>query len=86
MQAFAYYNVGYARAVVVVFFVADHAASPCCCCGPGSGWASRCVRLRRGLDASGFGFGVLALVSPGGGSVFLWMLSLSLKNELDNTA
>jgi multiple sugar transport system permease protein len=33
----------------------------------------------------GFGLAVLALVSPAV-LVFLWMLSLSLKNELDNTA
>ncbi|MGG5822869.1 carbohydrate ABC transporter permease [Falsiroseomonas sp. HW251] len=33
----------------------------------------------------GFGFGVIVLVSPAA-LVFLWMLSLSLKNELDNTA
>ena len=33
----------------------------------------------------GFGFGVIMLVSPAA-LVFLWMLSLSLKNELDNTA
>ena len=33
----------------------------------------------------GFGFSVFALVSPAI-LVFLWMISLSLKNELDNTA
>jgi multiple sugar transport system permease protein len=42
-------------------------------------------RLLRGLERLGFGLAVLALVSPAV-LVFLWMLSLSLKNELDNTA
>jgi len=42
-------------------------------------------RLRKLLSDIGFGFGVIMLVSPAA-LVFLWMLSLSLKNELDNTA
>ena len=42
-------------------------------------------RLRRWLGRLGFGLSVLALVSPAV-LVFLWMLSLSLKTELDNTA
>jgi multiple sugar transport system permease protein len=42
-------------------------------------------RLKRGLADLGFGLAVVALVSPAI-LVFLWMLSLSLKNELDNTA
>ena len=42
-------------------------------------------RLRRLLERLGFGLAVLALVSPAV-LVFLWMLSLSLKTELDNTA
>jgi multiple sugar transport system permease protein len=42
-------------------------------------------RLTRALERLGFGLAVLALVSPAV-LVFLWMLSLSLKNELDNTA
>jgi multiple sugar transport system permease protein len=42
-------------------------------------------RFKRTLSNIGFGFGVLMLVSPAA-LVFLWMLSLSLKNELDNTA
>lgn len=41
--------------------------------------------MKRLLERIGFGFGVLMLVSPAI-LVFLWMLSLSLKNELDNTA
>jgi multiple sugar transport system permease protein len=41
--------------------------------------------MRRIFGRIGFGFGVLMLVSPAI-LVFLWMLSLSLKNELDNTA
>ncbi len=40
--------------------------------------------LRRLLGRIGFGLSVLALVSPAV-MVFLWMLSLSLKTELDNT-
>ena len=42
-------------------------------------------RARRFLERLGFGFAVLVLVSPAV-LVFLWMLSLSLKTELDNTA
>ncbi|UFN49848.1 carbohydrate ABC transporter permease [Roseomonas sp. OT10] len=42
-------------------------------------------RLSRLLERIGFGFAVLMLISPAL-LVFLWMLSLSLKNELDNTA
>ena len=42
-------------------------------------------RFRKLLSDVGFGFGVIMLVSPAA-LVFLWMLSLSLKNELDNTA
>ena len=42
-------------------------------------------RLLRGLERLGFGLAVVALISPAV-LVFLWMLSLSLKNELDNTA
>ena len=43
------------------------------------------MRLRRLFERLGFGLAVLMLVSPAV-LVFLWMLSLSLKNELDNTA
>jgi multiple sugar transport system permease protein len=42
-------------------------------------------RLRRWAGKVGFALAVFALVSPAL-LVFLWMLSLSLKNELDNTA
>jgi len=42
-------------------------------------------QIRRLLGRIGFGLSVFALVSPAL-LVFLWMLSLSLKNELDNTA
>lgn len=41
--------------------------------------------LKRILWKAGFGFSVFALVSPAI-LVFLWMLSLSFKNEVDNTA
>jgi multiple sugar transport system permease protein len=47
--------------------------------------AVRGTAMKRLLERIGFGFGVLMLVSPAI-LVFLWMLSLSLKNELDNTA
>ena len=40
---------------------------------------------KRRLESLGFGLAVFALVSPAA-LVFLWMLSLSLKNEVDNTA
>ncbi len=42
-------------------------------------------RLKRRLTDAAFGLSVLVLVSPAV-LVFLWMLSLSLKTELDNTA
>ncbi len=42
-------------------------------------------RLRRILRKVGFWFSVVVIVSPAI-LVFLWMLSLSLKNELDNSA
>ena len=42
-------------------------------------------RLKRFLGRAGFAAAVLVLVSPAV-LVFLWMLSLSLKNEIDNTA
>jgi multiple sugar transport system permease protein len=42
-------------------------------------------RLRRALGKIGLGLAVLVLISPAL-LVFLWMLSLSLKNEVDNTA
>jgi len=41
-------------------------------------------RLRRLIGNIGFGFSVLVLISPAI-LFFLWMLSLSFKNELDNT-
>ena len=42
-------------------------------------------RLRRLVNRAGFAFAVLVIVSPAV-MVFLWMLSLSLKNEIDNLA
>jgi multiple sugar transport system permease protein len=42
-------------------------------------------KLRRWAGRAGLYFSVLMLISPAI-LVFLWMLSLSLKNELDNTA
>lgn len=47
--------------------------------------ASRRARLWKRLEGIGFGLAVLVLVSPAA-LVFLWMLSLSLKNEADNIA
>ncbi|MGK7868299.1 carbohydrate ABC transporter permease [Falsiroseomonas sp. E2-1-a20] len=41
--------------------------------------------IRRRLESLAFGLSVIVLVSPAA-LVFLWMLSLSLKNEVDNTA
>jgi len=43
------------------------------------------ARARRWLERIGFGFAVLVMVSPAA-LVFLWMLSLSLKTEIDNIA
>jgi len=45
----------------------------------------RAKPIRRRLNDLAFGLSVLMLVSPAA-LVFLWMLSLSLKNEVDNTA
>ena len=42
-------------------------------------------KLKRVAGKAGFALSVLALVSPAI-LVFLWMLSLSLKNDADNTA
>jgi multiple sugar transport system permease protein len=47
--------------------------------------SARAARLRRRLRSIGFAFSVLVIVSPAI-LVFLWMLSLSLKNEIDNLA
>ena len=44
---------------------------------------ARSARWRRKLRKIGFGFSVLVIISPAI-LVFLWMLSLSLKNEIDN--
>jgi multiple sugar transport system permease protein len=41
--------------------------------------------MKRALNRIAFGLSVVVLISPAI-LVFLWMLSLSLKNELDNTA
>jgi multiple sugar transport system permease protein len=41
--------------------------------------------MKRALERIGFGFAVLVIVSPAA-LVFLWMLSLSLKTEIDNIA
>jgi multiple sugar transport system permease protein len=45
----------------------------------------RHFRFRRWLRKAGFAFSVVVIVSPAI-LVFLWMLSLSLKNEIDNIA
>jgi multiple sugar transport system permease protein len=42
-------------------------------------------KIKRLLGNIGFGLSVFALISPAI-LVFLWMISLSFKNELDNTA
>lgn len=46
---------------------------------------SLAASARRILDKAGLAFAVAVIVSPAV-LVFLWMLSLSLKNELDNTS
>ena len=46
---------------------------------------ARRARWRRLLRKTGFGFSVAVIVSPAI-LVFLWMLSLALKNEVDNLA
>jgi len=47
--------------------------------------AARRARLRRGSRKLGFAFAVAVIVSPAI-MVFLWMISLSVKTEVDNTA
>jgi len=47
--------------------------------------AVKAYRVRRVLGRIGLGLSVIALISPAI-LVFLWMLSLSLKNEVDNMA
>jgi multiple sugar transport system permease protein len=47
--------------------------------------AARKRKIGRVVSKIGFGLAVFALISPAL-LVFLWMLSLSLKNEVDNTA
>lgn len=47
--------------------------------------AGRRARLWKRVESVGFVFALLALVSPAA-MVFLWMISLSLKNEADNIA
>jgi len=48
-------------------------------------WRRPRLRFRRWLRKAGFAFSVVVIVSPAI-LVFLWMLSLSLKNEIDNIA
>ena len=43
------------------------------------------ARVRRALRRTAFWFSVIVIISPAI-LVFLWMLSLSLKNEIDNLA
>ena len=89
--AFAYYDVGYGSAIAVVFFVLVVALSLAACCicasapsGRTSGAAhERPQRAPRAGSASGSR--CLVLVSPAV-LFFLWMLSLSVKFEVDNAA
>lgn len=53
--------------------------------GPGRPARPARVRVRRGLRKLGFWLSVVVIVSPAV-LVFLWMLSLSLKTEIDNIA
>ena len=88
--AFAYYDIGYGSAIAVVFFVIivavvpRHAASSPAheVDGPGDGGMKGSARLQRSSASS---LAVLVLVSPAI-LFFLWMLSLSLKYEIDNAA
>ena len=100
-QAFAYYDLGYASAIVVVFFVHHRgaragaalraaAANGMSVTGSGHHLSSRPARIHRyrvggSPGASGSASRCIVLVSPAL-FVFLWMLSLSLKNEVDNMA
>ena len=95
LQAFAFYNIGNASAVVVIFFFIVMAlallllyvreADPMdVTAAPATPLRRRSrFRPRRWLRKAGFAFSVAVIVSPAI-LVFLWMLSLSLKNEIDN--
>ena len=97
LQAFAFYNIGNASAVVVVFFVHHPGAGAAAAARAGEDQMDvaaarptpaprRCERaLAQELRKIGFWLSVLVIVSPAI-LVFLWMLSLSLKNEIDNLA
>ena len=89
--AFGYYDLGYASAMVVVFFVLIMLISLVLLrVATARGLAMKprdtpAHRIRRWLGQAGLYLSVLVLVSPAV-LFFLWMLSLSLKNEVDNTA
>ena len=100
LQAFAFYNIGNASAVVVIFFVIVLALARAAALRAGADQMDVTVvtvnsarhrarrsrpRLRRVVRRVGFWFSVFVIVSPAI-FVFLWMLSLSLKNEIDNLA
>ena len=106
LQAFAFYNVGNASAVVVVFFAIIAGARAVAAARPRAHALGRIAmptlapcRVTAGIAATasrrapraaasarrkiGFWFAVAVIVSPAI-LVFLWMLSLSLKNEIEN--
>ena len=93
LQAFAYYDLGYASAVVVVFFIIILLVSLLLLrVRQRSEWPERCNRTIAGICTrrlparSASAFSVFASSCRRQLLVFLWMLSLSFKNELDNTA
>ena len=88
--AFAYYDIGYASAIVVVFFVLIVVLAAVMllrCASARSGPRSEAAHERASHRSarSGSAFAVFVIVSPAI-LFFLWMLSLSLKFEIDNAA
>ncbi len=87
--AFIYYDLGYGSAIAVVFFAAhrcaggrDAAPAPAHAVDRDRRWR---MSLRQILGKIGLWFAVLVIVSPAI-LFFLWMVSLSLKFEVDNAA
>ena len=87
--AFIYYDVGYGSAIAVVFFVLIVAlAARAAASAPAHALdrdRRRRMSLRQILGKIGLAFAVFVIVSPAI-LFFLWMLSLSLKFEIDNAS
>ena len=87
--AFAYYDIGYGSAMAVVFFILIVLLSlrPALMLRQRANWsdAGGTLMKRKTLDRIGLLFVALVMISPVV-LFFLWMISLSLKYEIDNGA